>query len=89
MVLWSVDTGDYARPGVSRIVHSALSGATSGSIILMHDGGGDRSETAAALPQIIRGLRRRHFHLVTVSQLAATDPPPRHQPPPQPLSGLG
>ncbi len=89
MVLWSVDTSDYARPGVDKIVDTAMSGATSGSIILMHDGGGDRSETVAALPKIIRGLRRRGYHMVTVSQLVAADPPPRHQPPPQPLSGLG
>ena len=89
MVLWSVDTSDYARPGTPEIVFTALSAASPGAIILMHDGGGDRAETVAALPAIIRGLRRRHFHLVTVSQLVAADPPPRHQPPPQPLSGIG
>src|SRR5207248_4636362 len=74
MVLWSVDTSDYARPGVDAIVKSAVSGAGPGAIVLMHDGGGDRSETVAALPRIIRGLRRRGFHLVTVSQLLAADP---------------
>jgi peptidoglycan/xylan/chitin deacetylase (PgdA/CDA1 family) len=89
MVLWSVDTSDYARPGVAHIVDAALSGVTRGSIILLHDGGGDRSETVAALPKIIRGLRRRHFHLVTVAQLIHDDPPPHHQPPPTPLSGVG
>ncbi|MBV9472539.1 MAG: polysaccharide deacetylase family protein, partial [Solirubrobacterales bacterium] len=40
MVLWSVDTSDYARPGVRRIVYTAVSGARPGAIILMHDGGG-------------------------------------------------
>jgi peptidoglycan/xylan/chitin deacetylase (PgdA/CDA1 family) len=89
MVLWSVDTSDYARPGTAKIVSGALSGAAPGAIVLMHDGGGNRSETAAALPRIIRGLRRRGFHLVTVSQLVAADPPPDGQPPPQPLSGIG
>ncbi|HYB31005.1 MAG TPA: polysaccharide deacetylase family protein [Solirubrobacteraceae bacterium] len=89
VVLWSVDTSDYTRPGVARIVYVALSGAQPGAIILMHDGGGDRSETVAALPRIIRGLRRRGYQLVTVSQLVRDDPPPRHQPPPQPLSGTG
>ncbi|MBV9311230.1 MAG: polysaccharide deacetylase family protein [Solirubrobacterales bacterium] len=79
MVLWSVDTGDWRRPGVPAIVKEALSGATPGGIILMHDGGGDRSQTVAALPAIIRGLRRRHYRLVTVPQLLAADPPPRHQ----------
>ena len=87
MVLWSADTKDYSRPGVDRIVYVAVSGAQPGAIILMHDGGGDRSQTAAALPRIITRLRERHFRLVTVSQLVADDPPPRDQPPPHALSG--
>jgi peptidoglycan-N-acetylglucosamine deacetylase len=87
MVLWSVDTSDYARPGAAKIIFTALSGAAPGAIILMHDGGGDRSQTVAALPRIITRLRQRGFHLATVSQLVADDPPPRGQPPPQPLSG--
>jgi peptidoglycan/xylan/chitin deacetylase (PgdA/CDA1 family) len=87
MVLWSVDTKDYARPGTSRIIYTAVSGAEPGAIILMHDGGGDRSETVAALPRIITRLRQRHFKLVTLSQLVRDDPPPRHQPVPHSLSG--
>jgi peptidoglycan-N-acetylglucosamine deacetylase len=87
MVLWSVDTKDYARPGAARIVYTAVSGAQPGAIILMHDGGGERSETVAALPRIITRLRQHHFKLVTVSQLVKDDPPPRHQPPPHSLSG--
>jgi peptidoglycan-N-acetylglucosamine deacetylase len=88
MVLWSVDTKDYARPGVSRIEYTAISGAQPGAVILMHDGGGDRSETVAALPRIITRLRQRGYKLVTVSQLLADDPPPRNQPPPHSLSGF-
>ncbi len=87
MVLWSVDTSDYLRPGVSRIIYTAISGAKPGAIILMHDGGGDRSETVAALPRIITRLRQRGFRLATISQLLADDPPPADQPPPQSLSG--
>jgi peptidoglycan-N-acetylglucosamine deacetylase len=89
MVLWTVDTSDYARPGVARIVYVAVSGARPGAIILMHDGGGDRAETVAALPRIIAALRRRGYRLVTVAQLLADDPPARDQPAPQPLSGRG
>ncbi len=40
-----------------------------GNIILLHDGGGDRSATVAALPLIIRGLRQRGFDIVPVSTL--------------------
>jgi peptidoglycan/xylan/chitin deacetylase (PgdA/CDA1 family) len=87
MVLWSVDTDDYQQPGVSVIVHNALEGATPGAIILMHDAGGDRSQTIEALPTIIHELRKRGFHLVTVPQLLVDDPPPAGQPLPQNLSG--
>jgi peptidoglycan-N-acetylglucosamine deacetylase len=87
MVLWSVDTDDYERPGVAAIVDNALEGAKPGAIILMHDAGGDRSETIEALPTIIRELRKRGFDLVTVPQLLLDDPPPAGQPLPQNLSG--
>ncbi|MGO9794201.1 MAG: polysaccharide deacetylase family protein [Solirubrobacteraceae bacterium] len=87
MVLWSADTSDYERPGVAKIIYTAVSGGQPGAIILMHDGGGDRSQTVAALPRIITRLRQRGFQLVTVSQLVADDPPPSHQPAPTPLSG--
>ncbi len=87
MVLWSADTSDYERPGVAKIIYTAVSGGGPGAIILMHDGGGDRSETVAALPRIIVRLRQRGLRLVTVSQLITDDPPSRDQPAPTPLSG--
>ena len=89
IVLWSADTSDYERPGVARIVYVALSGVRPGAIILMHDGGGDRLQTLEALPRIIRGLHRRGYRPVTLSQLVADDPPTPDQPPPQPVSGTG
>jgi peptidoglycan/xylan/chitin deacetylase (PgdA/CDA1 family) len=87
MVLWSADTQDYLRPGVATILARALAGAKPGAIILMHDAGGDRSETVAALPSVIRELRARGFRLVTVPQLLADDPPPAGEPLPPNLSG--
>ncbi|HEY4997171.1 MAG TPA: hypothetical protein VII03_04185, partial [Solirubrobacteraceae bacterium] len=87
MILWSVDTDDYRQPGVSVIVERALAGAKPGEIILMHDAGGLREQTIAALPLIIRALRARGFHLVTVPQLLADDPPPPGQQIPPNLSG--
>ena len=87
MVLWSADTSDYLHPGVSKIIYTAVSGGQPGAVILMHDGGGDRSQTVAALPRIIERLRQRGFRLVTISQLIVDDPPPTNQPPPHPLSG--
>ena len=57
----------------------ALAGAKPGAIILLHDGGGDRSQTVAALPRILRGLRKKRLRSVTVSRLMAGSPPPRGQ----------
>jgi peptidoglycan-N-acetylglucosamine deacetylase len=87
MVLWSVDTADYTMPGVQTIVQRALAGAKPGAIILMHDAGGDRSQTIAALPAIVKGLRARGLRPVTVPQLLLDDPPPHGQPIPTSLAG--
>jgi len=63
-VLWDVDTGDWAMPGSEAIARAVLSQAQPGSIVLMHDGGGDRSQSVAALPTIIEGLLDRGLSLV-------------------------
>lgn len=60
--LWNVDTNDYLRPGVGVIVRRALAVRPDG-VILMHDGGGDRSQTVAALPAVIGGIRARGWSL--------------------------
>lgn len=80
MVLWTVDTEDYKLPGSAAIVHSVLAGARPGAIILLHDAGGNRSETVAALPTIIHDLRARGYKLVTVPKLLLDNPAPRNQP---------
>ncbi|MGW3039753.1 polysaccharide deacetylase family protein [Kitasatospora sp. NPDC001159] len=46
---WSVDPRDWARPGTSAITDRILKGTRPGAIVLNHDGGGDRSQTVAAL----------------------------------------
>jgi peptidoglycan-N-acetylglucosamine deacetylase len=87
MVLWSVDTGDYTLPGVATIAQRALAGARPGAIVLMHDGGGNRSETIAALPAIVKGLRKRGLRPVTIPRLLLDDPPPHGLPMPRSLAG--
>jgi peptidoglycan-N-acetylglucosamine deacetylase len=87
MVLWSTDTRDYTLPGVQTIVQRALEGARPGAIILMHDGGGDRSQTIAALPAIIAGLHKRGLRPVTVPRLMLDDPPAPGQAVPKSLAG--
>jgi peptidoglycan/xylan/chitin deacetylase (PgdA/CDA1 family) len=65
-VQWGVDTEDWKKPGVAAIVSRTLSTVKPGSVILMHDGGGDRSQTIAALPLIITQLRARGYVFVTL-----------------------
>jgi peptidoglycan/xylan/chitin deacetylase (PgdA/CDA1 family) len=88
MVLWSVNPEDYYRPGVQAIVSRVMAGVRPGAIVLMHDGGGDRSQTVAAVPIIVRKLRARGYRIVTIPRLLADDPPPRLQGPPPNLAGI-
>ncbi len=68
-VMWDVDPGDWRRPGWKIIYGRVMAAARPGAVILLHDGGGDRSQTVMALPRIIDGLRRKGYSFVTVSQL--------------------
>jgi len=70
-VMWDVDPRDWARPGISAIINRVLAQVHNGSIILLHDGGGNRSQTVAALPEIIAALRQKGYTFVTVSRLLA------------------
>jgi len=67
-VLFSVDTRDWSRPGVTAIVRQALT-ARDGQIIALHDAGGDREQTVRALPLIVKGLRARGLEPVTLDRL--------------------
>jgi peptidoglycan/xylan/chitin deacetylase (PgdA/CDA1 family) len=68
-VLWSVDPLDWRTPGTGSIVSTVLRQASGGAIILSHDGGGPRSQTLAALPQIVRTLKGRGYKFVTLTDL--------------------
>ncbi|HYV16216.1 MAG TPA: polysaccharide deacetylase family protein [Conexibacter sp.] len=78
-VLWSIDSEDYTKPGRAAIVRNVVGNAQPGAIVLMHDGGGDRSETIAALGPIVRALRARGYRFVTVPRLLLENPPPAQQ----------
>jgi peptidoglycan/xylan/chitin deacetylase (PgdA/CDA1 family) len=62
---WQVDTNDWSRPGTGAI-ERRLRGAGSGAVILCHDGGGDRSQTYAALGRAIPALKARGHQFVTL-----------------------
>jgi len=59
--LWSVDPRDWTRPGKAVIARRVLANVRSGSVILLHDGGGNRSQTVAALPTILKTLKARGY----------------------------
>jgi peptidoglycan/xylan/chitin deacetylase (PgdA/CDA1 family) len=69
-VIWDVRATDWAQPGIDIIARRVIDRASNGSIVLLHDGGGDRSQTVAALPTIIEELQSRGFHFVTLQQMA-------------------
>ena len=81
IVLSDYDARDWSRPGVEQIVRGATPPAGKGGIVLMHDGGGDRSQTVAALQRLIPRLRARGYSFVPVSDLAGL-PPAVVEPPP-------
>jgi peptidoglycan/xylan/chitin deacetylase (PgdA/CDA1 family) len=66
--LYTVDTRDWTRPGARTIVRRALR-VRPGGVVALHDAGGDRRQTLAALGPIVRGLRKRHLKPVTLDDL--------------------
>jgi peptidoglycan/xylan/chitin deacetylase (PgdA/CDA1 family) len=69
VIMWSSDSMDYSRPGVPRLINNIFREAKPGGIVLMHDGGGDRSHTVTALPEIISKFRKQGYEFVTVPEL--------------------
>ncbi|MDS4026173.1 MAG: glycosyltransferase [Candidatus Contendobacter sp.] len=66
-----IDPDDWERPGVDEIVRRTVAEAErgEGNMILLHDAGGDRSQTVQAIPRIVEELRKRGFQFVSVSDL--------------------
>jgi peptidoglycan-N-acetylglucosamine deacetylase len=62
---WSVDPRDWSRPGVPSIVANIMHNTRTGSIILEHDGGGNRSQTVAALKIVLPRLLAAGYHFHT------------------------
>lgn len=65
---WNIDTHDWQRPGVDTI-KQRIAGASPGEIVLMHDGGGDRSQTVQALREALPELKAQGFRFVTIQEL--------------------
>ncbi|MBH8566589.1 polysaccharide deacetylase family protein [Nostoc sp. CENA67] len=71
VIMWSEASGDAERrsPQVPGMVKNVLKAAKPGAIVLMHDGGGNRSRTVKALPQIIDSLKAQGYKFVTIPEL--------------------
>ncbi len=66
-VLADLDTRDWARPGTAEIVKAATPEPGKGAVVLMHDGGGDRSQTVEALNLLIPQLKAQGYQFSTVT----------------------
>src|SRR5213596_445931 len=72
VVLENIDPQDWAKPGADIILQRVKQQRRDGSIILLHDAGGDRSQTVAALPRILDWLHTRGDSVVSLSTLLGT-----------------
>jgi peptidoglycan-N-acetylglucosamine deacetylase len=68
-IQWNVDPRDWSLPGTDAIFSRVVGAVRPGSIVIMHDGGGPRAQTVAAVPRIIDALRRRGYAFDTVPEL--------------------
>lgn len=59
--MWNIDTWDWQRPGADAIASHVLESAYPGAIVLMHDGGGDRSQTVEALRSVLEALSSQAY----------------------------
>jgi cellulose synthase/poly-beta-1,6-N-acetylglucosamine synthase-like glycosyltransferase/peptidoglycan/xylan/chitin deacetylase (PgdA/CDA1 family) len=77
VVFADLDTRDWAKPGVPAIVQAGLPTSDQGAVVMLHDGGGDRSQTVAALGELITELQQRGYTFDTVTS-AVHAPSPWH-----------
>ncbi len=66
-VFSDTDSRDWSRPGVDAIVRNSTPADDRGAVVLLHDAGGDRSETVAALDRLIPQLQARGYRFTTIS----------------------
>lgn len=76
-VLTTLDSQDWRRPGVGRIVASSTPRDGAGQVLLMHDAGSDRAQTVAALARLVPRLARQGVTFATVSDAVGMESPMR------------
>ncbi len=70
---WNIDTNDWQKPGPN-VIYDRIMQAEPGNIILMHDGGGDRSQTVEALRNALPKLREQGYRFITIDELLTYAP---------------
>lgn len=76
LVTWTIDPRDWSRPGAAAIAQRVISRATPGGVVVMHDGGGDRTQTVAALETILTELGAQGYQFRALCRDGALPPPP-------------
>ena len=100
---WTVDSADYLKSPPDVLVRRVMSAMRPGAVVLLHDGGGDRANTVAAVRPLIRALKAEGYAFSTptrrppvapavaepvpVDQLCPTSPPVGPPPPTAPPAG--
>jgi cellulose synthase/poly-beta-1,6-N-acetylglucosamine synthase-like glycosyltransferase/peptidoglycan/xylan/chitin deacetylase (PgdA/CDA1 family) len=74
IALADFDSRDWQRDGVDAIVGRATPPDGAGGVVLFHDGGGERTESVAALERLLTSLEARGYRFVTVGELAGVAP---------------
>ncbi len=72
VVYTDLDTQDWARPGAAKIVEAGVPQNGQGAVVMLHDGGGDRAQTVAAVDLLITELQQRGYTFDTVSSAIQT-----------------
>ena len=68
VTLADLDSKDWQRPGIEEILKAAQPDGDAGAVVMMHDSGGDRSQTVAALRVLIPRLQAQGYQFVTISE---------------------
>ncbi|MDY0087545.1 MAG: polysaccharide deacetylase family protein [Coriobacteriia bacterium] len=69
VAMWDVDPQDWRKPSTDAMLADVLAHVKPGAVVLMHDGGGDRSHTIAVLPRLIKELKAQGYIFVTLDQM--------------------
>ncbi|GAA1572109.1 MULTISPECIES: bifunctional polysaccharide deacetylase/glycosyltransferase family 2 protein [Kribbella] len=77
-VLSTQDSEDWRRPGTEKVIANSMPRSNAGQVLLMHDAGGDRTQTIEALRKLLPRLKARGFHFATVSDAVGL-PDPTHK----------